>query len=531
MGHRLAFRMLFVCALGSVVLLGLLRYDQPGARATETAGVSRADVVLLGKRSVAAVPSSSAAGRLQAFRLTASRSGSAGAAHVYLRRSSRARTLIVAVYTNSRGHPAGMLTSGLLRHLVAGGWNRIAIRHARARKGSSYWLALLGNGGTLAYRAARGSGCHSELARGPDLRRPPARWRWGQRARACAPAAYLTAAPSGGSSPSSPAPPGGSPPATGGTPPPAPSGPPPITIPAGGCFASPGACGYPDPGYHNVGATSVCSSLPASGTITANTAGATIANLNVTGRIIVAAPNVTIDNVCVTYNGGGQLNTSAIHLQGGASNTTIEHVTVGGANTSTQSTEQAIANTSNGAATASDDYIYNCGECVWGGPWTVTDSYVITNGMQGTDDHLEDLYCSDESVTMTHDTLLDPADQNSVIFCDTHFGGGGPCDNHITVTNSLLAGGGFVIYTCGNASVGRLEHDEHLGQPLRSLHHAAVQVQLGHRGNRLPGGDRILHRLRSRRAWILAQGRLLRDRPVHLLPAGIRADVVRQRLG
>ncbi len=201
-----------------------------------------------------------------------------------------------------------------------------------------------------------------------------------------------------------------------------------------------------------MGATSVCSSLPSSGTITANTAGATIANLNVTGRIVVAAPNVTIDNVCVTYNGGGQLNTSAIHLQGGASNTVIEHVTVGGANTSTQSTEQAIANTSNGAATASDDYIYNCGECVWGGPWTVSDSYVITNGMQGTSDHLEDLYCNDQSATLTHDTLLNPADQNSVIFCDTQGGGGGPCANHISITNGLIAGGGFVIYTCGNAS-------------------------------------------------------------------------------
>ena len=167
---------------------------------------------------------------------------------------------------------------------------------------------------------------------------------------------------------------------------------------------------------------------------------------------MVSAPNVTVSNVCVTYNGGGQLNTSALSIQGSASNTVLQDVTVGGTNDSTQSTEQAITNSSNGPATATALYAYNCGECVWGGPWTVNDSYVITNGMQGTDDHLEDVYYSDESISMNHDTLLNPADQNSVTFGDTKFGSGGPCDNHITITNSLLAGGGFVIYTCGNAS-------------------------------------------------------------------------------
>jgi hypothetical protein len=161
---------------------------------------------------------------------------------------------------------------------------------------------------------------------------------------------------------------------------------------------------------------------------------------------------VTIQNVCVTTNGNGQLGSRAILLGSGATNALIQHVTVAGANQSNQSIEQAIANNSSSLATVQSTYAYNCGECIWNGPWTVQDSYVITNGMQGTGDHLEDVYLSDSTATLMHDVLLDPSYQNSTVFGDTQWGGGGPCDNHWTITNSLLAGGGFVIYTCGNAN-------------------------------------------------------------------------------
>ncbi len=218
------------------------------------------------------------------------------------------------------------------------------------------------------------------------------------------------------------------------------------------CFPTPGACGFPDPSYHNVGATSSCSALPSSGSITASTTGEKITNLDVSGTITVSAPDVTISNVCVTTDGGGQVGTTGIRLEGSASRTILWHVTVSGANDSTESIEQAVANDNGGTAYGVALDLSNCGECVWGGPWTVVNSYVITNGMQGTSDHLEDVYCSDSTVGLYHDTLLNPADQNSVILCDTHYGQGGPCDNHITIHDSLMAGGGFVIYTCANAS-------------------------------------------------------------------------------
>lgn len=415
-----------VGGLAAAGLLGLLARDPSSAAPAPAAHRVAAHRSLLGQRKVMPATQRRAAGRIFAFRYVARATGNIRAAHVYVARANRARRVVVGLYSNRAGHPRRLLARAALTH-PRPGWRTVRLARRRLHQKTTYWLALLGSGGTLAYRVRTGRGCHSEVAAQRDLRRPPARWRVGGARAGCSLSAYLTGSRSAGAHR-------------------------PPTIPAGGCFPSPGACGFPDPGAHNVGATSPCSSLPSSGTITARTPGQKIRDVNVKGRIIVQAPNVTINNVCVRYNGGGQLNTSAIHIAGRATGTLVEHTTVRGANNSTESTEQALANVSGGSATAAADYVYNCGECVWGGPWTVTDSYVITNGMRGTDDHLEDLYCSDESVTMIHDTLLNPADQNSVIFCDTHGGGGGPCDNHIVLTNSLLAGGGFVIYTCGNAS-------------------------------------------------------------------------------
>jgi hypothetical protein len=430
-------------------LLAILANGQTDAQAVPAAHAA-GQVSLLGQHKVMRRSQRTPAGRLSAFRFVASATGTAHAAHVYVGRGSDARSVIVALYANRRGHPGRLLVSATIAH-PRPGWRRAGLHAHAVKTGSVYWLGLLGSGGAVVDRVRTGSRCRSPMDAQRGLKRAPAAWRAGRNRGVCAVSAFIT-----GTRAASKPPGGGSGSATGtwtGTGTPSGTGTATTpTIPANGCFASPGACGLPDPSVHNVGATSACSSLTSSGTVTANKPGQTVSNLNINGRLLVSAPNVTISNVCVSYDGGGQLNTSALYIQGSAANTVLQHVTVGGANTSTQSAEQAITNASNGNATATAVYAYNCGECVWGGPWTLNDSYVITNGMQGTDDHLEDVYYSDESISMNHDTLLNPDSQNSVTFGDTHFHNGGPCDNHITITNSLLAGGGFVIYTCGNAS-------------------------------------------------------------------------------
>jgi hypothetical protein len=188
-----------------------------------------------------------------------------------------------------------------------------------------------------------------------------------------------------------------------------------------------------------------------------------VSNLNVKGTITVNASNVTIDNVCVTTDGGAQLGSTAIKVLG--SGATIKDSTIAGANDSTGSVEQAVSNFSSGSVTVDHVYAYNCGECLNTGAWNVNDSYILDNGMYGTNDHLEALYTDGgggEQVTVNHSTLLSPpgwdgpsepdGGQAGLLFGDTNGGSGGACNTHWTITNNLLAGDGVLIYECGNAS-------------------------------------------------------------------------------
>jgi hypothetical protein len=215
------------------------------------------------------------------------------------------------------------------------------------------------------------------------------------------------------------------------------------------CFRSPARCGFPTRASTGV---ANCAALRPSRSVTAATPGQRIENLNVAGTITVAAPGVRINHVCVTSDGGGALGSSAIALSDGATGTIVSNSTIRGADESSHSVEIALDNDyGNAGAIASRVQVYNCGECLHQ-TWTLTRSYVNANGMRGTGDHFEDWYYSDTTVTASDDTLLNPEMQTAVLFGDTHVGGGGSCANHLTVTGSLLAGGGAMFYPCGNAS-------------------------------------------------------------------------------
>jgi hypothetical protein len=224
-----------------------------------------------------------------------------------------------------------------------------------------------------------------------------------------------------------------------------------------GCFSAPGACGYPDPKYGNVGPSVACSSLTPSGNVDAGTAGETIQNMDITGEVAVSAKNVTITNDCISSDGGGTLGSRAVTIDDGVTGTQITHSNIGGANSTAGSIEEALSNNYANANTVADhDYIHNCGECVHGA-WTLTNSYVIVNGTVpncGSEcpDHYEDIYCNDSTFVAEHDVLLNPEGQTAALFCDTGGGSGGPADNHITLTDSLVAGGGYTLYPQGNSS-------------------------------------------------------------------------------
>jgi hypothetical protein len=174
--------------------------------------------------------------------------------------------------------------------------------------------------------------------------------------------------------------------------------------------------------------------------------GAVISGLAVTGEVVVEANNVTIENSRILNSGGGGVH--AVSLPAAYSNLTIQDSELGGVSPS-QPVEAAVFG---GNVTLIRDYLHNCADCVEYGN-NVTDSYILNNGdIPGA--HYEDLYGDDQTVNIQHSVLLNPFPQTATVFVNVGNGNGGACVNNVTVNNSLLAGGGYVLYPCSGGSYG-----------------------------------------------------------------------------
>ncbi len=223
------------------------------------------------------------------------------------------------------------------------------------------------------------------------------------------------------------------------------------SVPSGetGCFGREEACGYPGP--NNTGAD--CSALTRSGPLTITTAGETVEGKDIIGTVLVDAANVTLNNDCVQDNGEERVRANAVTTGQGAGHFTISNSTVRGMNTTSESIEAAITNNyQNAGDLANKDRFENCGTCIYYA-WTVENSYVNNNGLLNLDEsfvnHAEDWYISNSTIVANHDTLLNPSKQAAEIFAQV--AEGTPCNNHETVTNSLLAGGGYMFYFCAHS--------------------------------------------------------------------------------
>jgi hypothetical protein len=233
------------------------------------------------------------------------------------------------------------------------------------------------------------------------------------------------------------------------------------------CFRSPVACGLPDPAAGNVGAD--CSELPdfdpaspppgtyfnGSNLLEISDPHTVVANLAFPSTMAIqlapGSSGSTLDNICLLTDGGGVSGSTAVQIAPGVTGTVIENSTLGGANATTRASDQAITNDAGNADTAAvNDVLYNCGECVHGA-WTLVHSFVdVTASIPG--EHYEDWYFSDATISANQDVFLNPREQTADIFGDTEGGNGGAADNHITITNSLLAGGGFMLYADSSSS-------------------------------------------------------------------------------
>ena len=139
-------------------------------------GNPAAATLLLGFDAVQATPASSPAGRPESFRFTGQRTGSVASIHVFIDARNRATRLVAGLYSNAHGDPGSLLTAGVLKHPKAGAWNSLRVSAASVQRGHIYWLAVLGRGGRLYFRAGSTGRCSAARARQTRLRSLRSSW-------------------------------------------------------------------------------------------------------------------------------------------------------------------------------------------------------------------------------------------------------------------------------------------------------------------------------------------------------------------
>ena len=210
------------------------------------------------------------------------------------------------------------------------------------------------------------------------------------------------------------------------------------------CLAIPSACGYPD--ATNTGVPSG-TTLTASGSRTVTTNGQVLNGLDITGTVVVAADNVTIENSRITRTSGGS-GTYGVTLNDGADDFTIKNSEVVGPNSQSSGLQSAVWNHyGNPGATASHDYFHRCADC-WEGSGVFENDYMVVDAAYS-GSHDEDIYVCGAEVDVNHSTLINTHHQTATVFGDTTNGCGG---NTFNVTNSLIAGGGYMLYPQANSS-------------------------------------------------------------------------------
>jgi hypothetical protein len=149
---------------------------------------------LLGDEAIESSRDFLSAGQAEAFSLVARASGAAGAVHLYIDSHNRARTIVVGLYSNAGGHPGLLLSSGSGPASAAGAWTTVSVTPTPLTSATTYWLAILGEGGALRYRDRATGPCSSQTSAQTDLAALPAAWTPGSVYSDCPVSAYVTPA-------------------------------------------------------------------------------------------------------------------------------------------------------------------------------------------------------------------------------------------------------------------------------------------------------------------------------------------------
>jgi hypothetical protein len=228
------------------------------------------------------------------------------------------------------------------------------------------------------------------------------------------------------------------------------------------CMPKPSACGFPDPS--NTGVTPGSPLATANGVVTLSSPGQVYQNKQLTGSLIIKAPNVTIRNVRL-------INTDPYYAiavknnddwDNSNANLTLDHVEINA------NGNPAIKGIAFNGFTARHVYFHNGADCAhFGVNVVIEDSYCVLGPDANNDgnpdsgnfcngpDHF-DGYQSDggDNITLRHNTIRNPCDQTSAILMSTNTS---PID-HVVIDNNLVSGGGYTIY-CGTDSGGVAGHE------------------------------------------------------------------------
>jgi hypothetical protein len=155
------------------------RIDATNARGTsrgsdQTFTTSSAPHLLAGESNVESQVDNNAAGQAEAFRYTASATGTSKTISFYVDPSNTATSGHLGVYSDSSGHPGTLL--GQVSFTPVPGWGTVNLPGSSITSGHVYWLAELGNGGVLAFRDTGSGGSPSENSAQTTLTSLPSTW-------------------------------------------------------------------------------------------------------------------------------------------------------------------------------------------------------------------------------------------------------------------------------------------------------------------------------------------------------------------
>ncbi len=187
-----AVLLLLAIVLGALIASGASASSRAHL-AVKSAGLDGQSVpALLGDPGIESSVDSDSPGVAEAFPFVARSSGSAGAASVYLDPQSSASTVLVGLYADSDGQPGSLLTVGTISSPTAGAWDSVALDPASVVEGDTYWISVLGVGGTIVFRDDNAGWCSSVTSAQSDLSSLPQAWSSGTSWPTCAISAYVT---------------------------------------------------------------------------------------------------------------------------------------------------------------------------------------------------------------------------------------------------------------------------------------------------------------------------------------------------